>query len=216
MQIEEEKDLNSIDVDDAVAAMDGTGQQSDEEVEETGQEEETESTEEEESVDALKERLAKAEKDRDNYRKGMLSAQAKDRTLPMDVEKQKKNDPEDDEIDARVTRALAKREQRAALTSVLDSTSPAYIPELSDKEQYKEIIGYMPQNYDRANAESVKRALKVATAAWKFDRGIETKKNPRSAITDTGMSAGDSNVSTKKGEPKLNIPKNVPMSEWFK
>ena len=107
------------------------------------------------------------------------------------------------------------------MRSVLDPDSPNYIGELENSEDYLEIIQYLPKNADRTTESGVVRALRVATSAWKFDRGFTTKKsgkkkNKTIATETSSTSSGQSaNTTHKKGGFQI-LKKNPTPSEWYK
>ena len=217
---EEDEDENSSTEDE-----EEDGEEEDEESEEDG--EDKGSTEP--SAEELKAENEKLRKERDNYKTGLLSHKAKSRPLPFSGEqsqtheepKEKKEAPKTDEVETRVLNALSREAERRAMRSVIDPDSSNYIGELENSEDYLEIIQYLPKNADRTTESGVVRALRVATSAWKFDRGFTTqkdgKKKNKTLATETSSTSSGQSANTKhiKGERKF-LKKNVPPSEWYK
>lgn len=163
-------------------------------------EDKTEEVEEEESVEALKARLEKAEKDRDNYKQGMLSAKGKKR-VDEGLTKETKTDVSEEAV----IKVLSKREEQKALQNTIISTHPDYIPELVDDNQYQEIIGYLPRNVDKTSYDSIVRGLKLATEMWKKDKGIQDKQPKK----DTGLQTTKSTTSTGTTKPVVKSGRKI-------
>ena len=177
-----------------------------------------------ESVEELRDRLARAEADRDNYKKGMLSMKAKKHELvakePEQEEQVEESTEEVDVEEQKVISVLNRERERNVLSDVIDSTSKNYMPELVDDRQYNEIVGYLPKNIDRSSENAIRRALRVAVHAWKFDRGITDSKPKAKPEADLIASKGVrgsavGNSSPKKtGERKL-IKKTPSIEDWY-
>ena len=177
-----------------------------------------------ETIEELKDRLLKAEKERDNYRDGMLSAKTKGRTIAQLP--QKPDEPvepvESDINELVVLSVLEKQNEKKVLRDVIDPRSSNYIPELVDDTQYNEIIGYLPRNLDKSHPDTIVRALKLATKMWKEDNGIEDKPadKGKSVLADlatgkTSASSGATPPKEQKGGRRI-IKPTVPMSDWYK
>ena len=155
----------------------------------------------EESVEALKARLQKAEEDRDNYKKGMLSAKSKKR---VDKGLTKTSKPVDVNEEAMV-KILSKREEKKALVNTISSAHSDYIPELVDENQYNEIIGYLPRNVDKTSYSSIVRGLKLATKMWKEEKGIKDKSAKKDTNLQTTKTTTASNSTAKKKKSGLKL-----------
>ena len=158
----------------------------------------------------LKEEKEQLTEERDNYKKGMLSAKNK-RT----IEKEKKP-----EVDSQlVNKALRRVAEKEAIAEILDPDSPAYIPECVDNKQWNQIISYIPTGADRETKTGVKRALKIAVAAWKADTGFvepENKKEDKaSEVGALGEKTGGDKSEGGKPKSTLNIPKKNDIDTWF-
>jgi len=182
--------------------------------------EEEESDSEEETVEVLKERLAKVEADRDNYKQGLLSKKAKERSL--EIQEKADASPEAPDIsEEKVLSVLYKQNEKATMKAVISPTSPMYLPELVDDKQFQTIVSeYLPRNIDKSSPEGIHKALRIAVTAWKVDNGIEIKPNTKLAQAKlqekvTGTQEGG-NVEVKKAIKKLNIPQQVSPKDWYK
>ena len=177
-------------------------------------EETTENNEDQESEGEDKDAvIAKLTEERDNYKRGLLAAKSK-RTLDT---KEKKVEPADTE--KVVLKALQKQNEQTAIADVLDPDSSHHIEECVDSENWKQIIGYLPQNADRSTTAGVRRALKVAVMAWRADTGQvekkETKKNPAAEISALGGSEAGSGDGPAEPKSTLKIPKKTSIDDWF-
>ena len=175
----------------------------------TNEVEETETTEEE-SVDSLKERMAKAERDRDNYKTGMLSVKAKQRNLVTP--------DKEDEVDLNeqvVMEVLGKQSEKTALRNTIDAKHTDYIPELVDDYTYNEIIAFLPRNMDKSDYNSIVKSLKIATRMWKEEKGI--KEQPAKVIIPSPKTtqAKESKLSTKKTGRNLVGKTSSGMDKWY-
>ena len=211
----EEKDLkeDNVDSQESTETPDDNDQSS--------KDENVDSQESTETVEELKEQLAKAESDRDNYRKGMLSAKAKDRMLvpKENVSAQPKVEQEEVDIsEEKVLTVIYRQNEKQILRDVINPDSSFYLSELVDDSQYNEIVGYLPRNIDRSTPQGIHRGLKAAIAAWKEDNGIVTKKSrDKSAQVDLAATKGTSTGEiVKQGRTRKKIlskPKTV--KEWY-
>jgi len=193
---------------------------SEEEENETESEEDTsinesddEESEDEESVEELKARLEKAESDRDNYKRGMLSVKGKKRAEEGLGDKAEVGDVNEQAV----LSVLGKRTEKQALSNTILPKHDDYIPELVDDNQYQEIIGYLPRNIDKTSYESIVRGLKLATKMWKEDRGIKDKPAKKSTILNTtksGTASGKTGSVKKEGVRKI-IRKQDNASSWY-
>ena len=168
--------------------------------------------EDDDSVEALKARLQKAEEDRDNYKKGMLSAKSKKRA----DKGLSKTDKQVDVNEEAVVKILSKREEGKALANTINSVHSDYIPELVDESQYNEIIGFLPRNVDKTSYSSIVRGLKLATKMWKDERGIKDKSSKKDTGLQTTKSTNSSGGSKteKKNERKI-LKKQNGACSWF-
>ena len=181
------------------------------------------SSKEEESVDELKARLKKAEEDRDNYKAGMLSHKAKSRTLDGEILPEKKSDisPEVPDVsEEKVLSILHKQNEKSTMREVINPSSSLYLPELVDDKQFQEIVTeYLPRNIDKSSKEGIHKALRIAVAAWKADKGIVTKADTKSAQANlSGTSTDTPSSGTLEAKEKVKIlrQKPIPPSEWYK
>ena len=186
--------------------------ESEESNEQSSNDEESEDNSGEESVEALKARLGKAEADRDNYKRGMLSAKSKTRGETGLSERPIIGDVNE----AVVTAVLEKRTEKEALFNTITPGNKDYIHELVDDNQYQQIIGYLPRNVDKTSYESIVRGLKMATKMWKEDKGIKDKSSKK----DTGLQTSKSSVASgSKKETDLTgrfKAKSSSYLDWYK
>lgn len=199
-----------------------TEEETAEETEESEESLETEETSEEsesegETVESLKEKLKKAETDRDNYRKGLLSQKAKDRSL---TDSQQEESKENVDVSAEVVRReLDAREEKKAWREVLNPDSSHYLPELLDDVQYKEIIAYLPRNVDRSSVDGIAKALRIAVNSWKIDRGMPLspakKKSPKAQLSDVSSETLEGRREVRKQRKSI-IPKKETVDDWYK
>lgn len=179
---------------------------------------------------SLEDKLKKLEQERDNYREGMLSAKQKLREIKDSGEEKKSFSspldilPETEKIEditeERINKVLFKQNEKFALREVIDSRSTNYIEELANDNKYKEIINYLPRNYDKSSKESIIKALKIAVNSWKYDNNIQDKQE-KSNISDI-TSIQSNNIGVNNNIPKLPkgyrhvLKRNIPVSEWYK
>lgn len=145
---------------------------------------------------ALKER-----KEKENYKKGLISKKAGDRNLQKETKKEEKPDINEEVVD----RVLQKRNEKEVLKNVINSKHQDYIPELVDDDQYNAIIGYLPRNLDKSKPESIVKALKLATKMWKEDNGIVDKapKKKNDLHTSKSGTSGSAPKEQKSGGRKI-------------
>ena len=176
--------------------------------------EETEETvepaeEAEETVESLKERLTKAEEERDNYKKGLLKAKEKpEKKLPVVK----------DDIDDKVKSVLYRENEKTALKAVIDPESEHYIPELVELDTWKAVMGYLPANLDKSSVGTIHKGLKAALAAYNSVEGKkedikEEGKEAKADLLKSSKSSGPASKGTKT--PTLNIPKREKMTDWY-
>ena len=214
----DEKDLNT---EEDTSTEDGHSDENDD-----SEESEVVSKETEEDVEGLKARLAKAESDRDNYKAGLLSQKAKERTLDIEDEvivaaksQGAVADHSQDTIDERIQSILNKERERGVLRTVIDKDSDYFIEELVDDNQYKEIIQYLPRRYDRSTEKGIVRGLKAAVSAWKTDKGFTEKTGKKSnpILADkTGSSSGEHQPRPVKKSGLSILKPTVSMTDWYK
>jgi len=217
-----EKDLKDEENEEEESS-DDAGQSSEEEKDEVVESGTAE--EDQKSDDDLREQLKKVTEERDNYKAGLLSAKTKKRQLvpdskTVDADVQEKKP---DLSDERIKHVLYRENEKRVLTDVIDRTSGNFIPELVDDLQYNEIVGYLPNNLDRSSEASIRRALKIAVHAWKFDRGIkDEKKESNKAAADLAatrsLSSGGNSKEQKtpaNGGRKILI-KETGIDSWYK
>jgi hypothetical protein len=177
-------------------------------------ESEDEESEDEESIEALRAELDQAKSDRDNYKKGMLSAKSKKRAeagITGDVV------AVGDVNEQAVTAVLERRTEKEALVNTINAGHDDYIPELVKDSQYQEIIGYLPRNIDKTSYASIVKGLKLATKMWKSDRGIKDKSTKKSNSLNTsksGVASGESGKTKKSGNRKI-IQKEKGVGTWY-
>lgn len=200
---------------------------------------------EQNSLDYWKKRAEKAERNEANYREGMLSAKAAERSLDgtrkatppkkevvVEHEEEEEDDTEEDEeskknssVDVgeeKVLSVLYKQNERAALKSVHNPRSQEFIPELMDDRNYYQIIGYLPRNIDRSNPASIVKALKIAVRNWKEDNDIkdEKPKDDQKAVKANLATVQNSSGGTAKAKPKQNTGRKIikpttRMGDWY-
>ena len=168
--------------------------------------------EDDDSVEALKARLQKAEEDRDNYKKGMLSAKSKKRA----DKGLSKTDKQVDVNEEAVVKILSKREEGKALANTINSVHSDYIPELVDENQYNEIIGYLPRNVDKTSYSSIVRGLKLATKMWKEEKGIKDKSAKKDTELQTSKTKTASASPKEKKKSRLSLLKDdSSVDSWY-
>jgi len=164
----------------------------------------------EESVETLKERLAKVERDRDNYKQGMLSEKAKKRTIEAE---------ESDDVDLNeqvVMEVLGKQSEKTALRNTIDTKHSDYIPELVDDANYQEIISYLPRNMDKSDYGSIVKSLKVATRLWKEEKGIKEPAKKVNIPSPKTTQAKESKSTSKTAGRKIISKSSESMDSWYK
>lgn len=164
----------------------------------------------EESVEVLKERLAKVERDRDNYKQGMLSEKAKKRTIESEK-------TEEVELNEQVVmEVLGKQSEKTALRNTIDPKHSDYIPELIDDNQYQEIISYLPRNMDKSDYGSIVKSLKLATKLWKEEKGIKEPAKKVSIPSPKTTQAKESKTVSKIIGRKIIGTSGSGMDSWYK
>lgn len=233
MTLVNEEETQDLKEEEETLSEDGHSEENEEEEteEESEAEEQSDDSSEDpgESVESLKERLAKVEEERDNYKKGLLSRKAKERTLDLDEfepEAPAAEEPEvktqkdsKDSIEEKVQSVLYKERERGVLRQVIDKDSPYYIDELVDDKQYKDIIQYLPRRYDRTSEQGIVRGLKAAVAAWKTDKGIvdnKPKKTTKPLVSDRTGADGGNHQPQKSTIHNKFFKKPVEMKDWYK
>lgn len=187
----------------------------DEEDTSTNEAEEVDTSEEdeEETVESLKEKLQKAESDRDNYKKGMISAKAKKRTLQTSD----KPDEKKVEINEKVVLGVLERQaEKSALRNTIDPKHKDYIPELVDDSKYNQILAYLPRSMDKGDYYSIVKSLKLATRIWKEENGIKDKKpNKKVDLPSSKTTQSLESKKTKKKTGRTFIKKTETMGDWY-
>lgn len=181
---------------------------------------EEQSESDEESVDVLKARLKKTEEERDNYKQGLLSRKAKERSL--DTQEKSDASPEAPDIsEEKVLSVLYKQNEKAAMKAVINPNSPMYLAELVDDKQFQTIVSeYLPRNVDKSSPEGIHKALRIAVAAWKADNGISVKVDTKSVKAKLQESSTDTQsggkVEVKKERKRLLNTSYVSPKDWYK
>ena len=168
-------------------------------------------SEDEESIEELRLKLESAETDRDNYKKGMLAAKGKNRSIEEPKAKAEKVDVNEAAVEA----VLAKKTEKQALINTITSGHKDYIPELVTESQYQEIIGYLPRNLDKTSYESVVRGLKLATKMWKEDRGIKETKSSKATDLSTTKSKTSSTAKAEKKTGRSILKGTSGVDTWY-
>lgn len=165
--------------------------------------------------------------ERDNYKRGLLSAKAKPRSLdPKDEPAEEKPEKERENVDIpeeKIRSVLYRETERRVLRDVIDAESAHYMKELVDDGQYREIIQYLPKNIDKSSESSIRKSLKVAIHAWKYDKGYaddKPKKKPEADLAASsskshGGSGEERKSKPKPGERKL-LKKATSIEDWYK
>lgn len=180
------------------------------EAEEETSNNEDEESEPQESVEDLKDRLAKAERDRDNYKQGLLSKKAKERLITTP-----EHDSEVEINEQVVMEVLEKQQEKSALKNTIDPKHSDYIPELVDDFNYNEIISFLPRNVDKSDYNSIVKSLKLATKIWKEEKGIKDK--PATGVnipSPKTMQAKESKV-IKQPNKKTFFKPAQKMEDWY-
>jgi len=224
---DEELQEDGLNEEDDTSTEDGHSEENETELEEDtfiNESDESEGSEDEsseETVEFWKERATKAERDRDNYKQGLLSAKGKRRTLDGITEDKTSPSPKETSMDVdeeKVFRVLEKKNEKDALRLVLDSESEHYIHELMDDRQYNEIIGYIPRNLDRSSVESVVKNLKIATKIWKEIKGFDSKprkKDKSGELASMRTTPNQQQGGGTKKEKRSLLPRKVSVDEWY-
>jgi hypothetical protein len=173
----------------------------------------------EETLEALREKAAKAEAERDRYKTDLLAIK-KSRKADANQKPQKSADAD---IEAKVEAVMHRKNERSVLRKVVDAKNPLYLPELVDDRQYREIVGYLPRNVDRSSEDGIHRALKLAVRSWKEDGGQpkEQKRgeSPADKSADVAASAsrpgaGGHQAAAKQTGMKL-LRKQQGIDTWY-
>lgn len=163
----------------------------------------------EEDIASIKDRLAKAERDRDNYKQGMLSVKAKKRNI----------DPEREGVDLNeqvVMEVLGKQAEKSALRNTIDTKHSDYIPELVDDLQYQEIITFLPRSMDKSDYNSIVKSLKMATRLWKEEKGIAEPAKKVNLPSSRTTQATESKPIKKFTGRKIIAKSGSTMADWYK
>lgn len=151
--------------------------------ESTGQDAKQEEAGTSEDTQALKERLAKAEADRDNYKNGLLKYKSAERTLSEKKEETKEEEaPEWDEASKKFqaqTLSEAEKHARVAAQSYIEENNEKAAvsnfltehPELAGDEEWKEILSNYNPKHGKGTVESIVTDLKRARVVMLHDRG---------------------------------------------
>jgi glucan-binding YG repeat protein len=163
--------------------------------------------------------IAKLTEERDNYKRGLLATKQK-RSLNGEEKKEeekKKPAKKVDETDQIVNKALRKMAEKQAIAEILDPDSPSHIPECVDNKNWSQIINYVPSGADKETVAGVKRAIKIAVAAWKADTGYKDLEDKSNGSDASALGGKSNNVSSSGEKPKstLNIPKKSGIDTWF-
>ena len=203
---EEEKDLKKGEKETPA----DTGQ-SDEETDEELEESEEESKDD--SVKISKSELDKIQKDRDNYRQGLLSIKRKGRTLPESEPAKKKEEEEEDELTQEFV--TKKDYQKQIEKSAIKEASKD--PETD--ENWESIMEYYVSRHGKETVEDILADIEVAKKTWKAQQPPktlvqdDTKKVESELASDTGLSKGKDK--SPKPEKKSILPKKEKMEDWY-
>lgn len=195
----------------------------------TSENDEGEKISPEEPVEDWKVRALKAEQERENYKKGFLEIKAKMRTLSKEerqvvpsLKEEEEQIEETSSVNEEVVlTVLYRQNEKQVLRDVIDSKSDNYMPELVEDEQFNEIIGYLPRNVDKSSPEAIRKALRIAVAGWKYDRGITDKKpnieKPEANLASSSTSQGGAESRVKKSvDQRWKILKPTQsMKDWY-
>lgn len=165
------------------SAADTTGQVEKTETKEEAPEEPKEETPEEtEDVETLKERLKKAEEDKENYKKGMLKY--KDLSLSSKAEESKDEEdyPDWDETSKKFQKQtlsqaekVAEKRAREIVENYNEKSAISIFvkkhPEMAQEDNWKELVGNYNTNHPKDSVESYNRALEKAYINLRYDRG---------------------------------------------
>jgi len=155
--------------------------------------------------------IAKLKEERDNYKRGLIE-------LKSGNKKPAKQKQPAGSVEAAVAKAMSQMAQKDAKSDVLDPESPHYIPELTSSSNWNQIIGYIPRSADMTTRSGVRKALKMATVAWKAINGInEADRSGSDASADAASSSGKSSISADADPKKRTMfSKREEFSDWYK
>jgi len=196
---EEQKDLKTEE-----EFAEDTGQ-SEKESEEQEEEKEEEKSSEEETLDSLpawaKQRLEKAESDRDNYKAATLS-------LKKEPEKQEQPDVKKIAEETAIA-ALDKRTEKDAISQFTSK-----YPALKDSTRWKEVLNNYVPRHGKSTVEEITRDLEGALvlANHYAGRNISDSKNPVEDVSTVGKKGSKAN----RGETPNVKESTVEMGGKFK
>src|SRR3990167_1117599 len=176
---------------------------------------------EDDVVEISAKELTQLRSDRENYKRGMLSAKAKPRSLDETPTAKTKEEPKGDATDEKIRSVMHRENERRVLHDVVDSDSPNYMKELVDDSTFREVIQYLPKTLDKSSESAIRRALKVAVHAWQFDNGMtkEKREKPEATLTTTSRrtlgSSQDKPAASKSGERKI-LKSTAKIDSWYK
>ena len=192
----------------------------DETLQDNGQPEEKESTDdsdEEEKVEISKSELEKIQRDRDNYRDGLLANKRKGRTIP-ESEPIKKEQPSDDGTDNFQSEFVSKKDFLKGIEkSAVKEASKN--PEVD--ENWDSIMEFYNTRHGKETVEDILADIEIARKTWKAQQPApekpkedDTDQKVKSDLAkDSGLGKGKDKES--KPERKSIIPKNEKMTDWY-
>lgn len=193
-------------------------------------EDDSEDDDEEEDVDTLKARLKKAESDRDNYKRGMLEAKSKKRSLGEKEDDEEEDEDIDDKVGkewdddskkfqketltkaqeiaraetAKVQKQQEKKNEQAAIKKVLKD-----YPEYADDDNWKVLVGYYTPRNGKEDSdgiiEDLSDAIVLADKKLGIDRTVEKsddKGNQKKLADMTALNKSNTNRPGKSKDKK--------------
>lgn len=173
--------------------------------------------------DQLKAEKEKAERDRDNYREGLLNSKRKGRSLPgakkVDEDKSSINEDEDDFEKELNSKFVSKADfQKLIETAAIKEAS-------KDKEldeNWDEIMSYYVPLQGKGSVEDILTDLQRAKKAWRVDHPVkeEEKKEDTDKKVKAQLSEEDEIKKGKEKKPadkkkSILLNKEEKMKDWY-
>lgn len=144
-----------------------------------------------EDVEALKERLKKSEEEKENYKKGLLSAKKTLKTLEPEKEEEEEY-PEWDETSKKFQKQTLSEATKAAKTEAKEivekynekAAISSFIkdhPELEDDSKWQDIVSNYNPKHGKESIDDVKKDLERAYLLTRYEKGELNQKDNKAA-----------------------------------
>jgi hypothetical protein len=195
------------------------GQSENESLEKTLNLEENEDSSKENDVDSLpswaKERLVKAERDRDNYKEGLLKTKKEEKDKKEeeseDDEKSEEDAPDIEKVATEAAEKVITRTHEKEAVSQFLNKYPAY----RNNDEWKKLILNLPSNFDKSSPENISKVLEGARL---MKNHLEGKTEEESKADMSAFQAISQSGSSRSFSGDANAPKEstVEMGKHFK